>query len=168
MTRIFSALAIALLLSGCATSDGGVDEAAFQMNASADDAHCQSLLMRPGDLVYAQCRLALRKTYLNDYAARKKVIEAKYGPIDHALDLALRNDAFCNYDQSTQMVLKQMSDQAVAEAAYGNCSDRRNELDAEFTKAKGVPGETLNAMERPMIIRQNIQAVQEAKDVING
>ena len=167
MTRILPALAAALVLAGC-TTDAAKMEEAFKLSAPEDDAHCQSLLMRPGELVYAQCRLALRKTYLNNYAARKAVIEEKYGAISLPLDRALRNDAFCNYDESVKMLQQPTPEDAIAEAAYANCDATRGELSTAFATATGVPGDTLIALERPMILAQNIDAVREAREVING
>ncbi|MCB8837771.1 hypothetical protein [Aurantimonas sp. VKM B-3413] len=166
MNLIVPALAAALLLAGC-TSDAKIEEA-FKLSAPEDDAHCQSLLMRPGELVYAQCRLALRKTYLNNFAERKAVIEEKYGSLPQSLDRALRNDAFCNYDESVKMLQQQSPEEVIAETAYDSCETTRTELASAFAAASGTPAETLIALERPMIISQNIEAVREARDVING
>ncbi|MBO0903958.1 hypothetical protein [Jiella sonneratiae] len=168
--RMMAVAAVSILLAGglagCATS--GVEDA-MDLEAPADDAHCQSLLIRPGELVYAQCRLALRKTYLNDYAARKAVIQQQYGPVSGELDIALRADAFCNYDESVkQVVTPGLSDDVVAETAYQNCANTRGELGAKFAEATGRPAELLAEAERPTVLGQNRKAIREARVVIKG
>ncbi|WP_209593932.1 hypothetical protein [Jiella mangrovi] len=146
---------------------GGVEEA-MDVEAPVDDAHCQSLLIRPGELVYAQCRLAMRKTYLNDYNARKTVIQRQYGPVNEAVDTALRGDAFCNYDESVKQVTSGLSDDVVAQNAYQTCANTRQELDAAFAAWTGQPAEVLAELERPMVLDQNRAAVAEARVVIKG
>lgn len=153
-------------LSGCVTNDG-IDEA-LDLEAPVDDAHCQSLLMRPGELVYAQCRLAMRKTYLNDYNARKAVIQSQYGPVTGGFDVALRADAFCNYDESVKQVTLGLSDDVVAENAYQACATTREDLSARFAEATGQPGTILLDAERPTILQQNRAAIGEARVVIKG
>ncbi|TFF21628.1 hypothetical protein E3C22_13100 [Jiella endophytica] len=153
-------------LSGCVT--GSSIEDTIALEEPADDAHCQSLLMRPGELVYAQCRLAMRKTYLNDYNNRKAVIQKSYGPVTGHLDVTLRADAFCNYDETVKQVTAGLSDDAAAENAYQTCATTREELAAAFTDATGQPGAVLVEAERPTILAQNRQAIREARVVIKG
>lgn len=154
-------------LSGCLATGGEIEEA-MNVEDPADDAHCQSLLIRPGELVYAQCRLALRKTYLNDYSTRKVAIEQRHGPVTGAFDTALRADAFCNYDESVKQVTSGLPDDVVAQTAYDKCAETRDELGAAFTAATGQPAEFLAEAERGMILGQNRAAVREAQVVIKG
>ena len=165
----FAALSIVLsgALSGCLAGGGELEEV-MNVEDPADDAHCQSLLIRPGELVYAQCRLALRKTYLNDYNARKAALQQRHGPMTGTLDTALRADAFCNYDESVKQVTSGLSDDVVAEIAYQKCDETRQELGAEFAAATGQPAEVLAEAERGMILGQNRDAVREAHVVIKG
>ncbi len=158
----------ALPLSGC-LSGGDADLEALQLTANDDDAHCQSLLMRPGSLVYVQCRLALRKTYLRDYAARKALIQQQYGPVVQGIfDQALRSDAFCNYDESVKAALEQTDENVAANVAYGNCGTTRSALEDAFAQAVGGDPAAFTAQQQPVIIEQNIQAVREAKATVNG
>ncbi|MBO0661126.1 hypothetical protein LQ948_00935 [Jiella sp. MQZ9-1] len=170
MTRVMALVAMVFILAGslsaCVTG-GGMDDV-MDPNAVSDDAHCQSLLIRPGELVYAQCRLALRKTYLNDYAARKAAIAERFGPVTQSFDGALRADAFCNYDESVKQVRDGLADDVVAQNAYQRCDTTRNELAEKFAAATGKPGETLIELERDMILEQNRAAVREARAVIDG
>ncbi len=157
-----------LPLSGC-LSGGGVDIAALELTANQDDAHCQSLLMRPGSLVYVQCRLALRKTYLKDYAARKALIQQQYGPVvQGSFDQALRSDAFCNYDESVKASLEQPDENAAASVAYGSCGTTRSELEEAFASSIGGDAFAFTAQQQPIIIEQNVQAVREAMATVNG
>ena len=168
--RMMALAAILLPLSGTLTgcvTNGGVEEA-MDLEAPVDDAHCKSLLMRPGELVYAQCRLAMRKTYLNDYNARKAVIQNQYGPVSGSFDVALRADAFCNYDESVKQVTLGLSDDVVAENAYQACATTREDLAARFMEATGQPGTLLLDAERPTILQQNRAAISEARVVIKG
>ncbi len=160
-------LVLASALSGCLATGRELEEA-MNVEDPADDAHCQSLLIRPGELVYAQCRLALRKTYLNDYNARKASIQQRYGPVTGAFDTALRADAFCNYDESVKQVTSGLSDEVVAEIAYQKCAETRDALGAEFAAATGQPAELLAEAERGTILGQNKDAVREAHVVIKG
>ncbi|MCQ0989421.1 hypothetical protein [Jiella marina] len=159
--------AISVALSGCVTSGGGVEEV-LDVNAPADDAHCRSLLMQPGDLVYAQCRLALRKTYLNAYNTRKAAIQKQHGPVTGAYDVALRADAFCNYDESVKLVQQGLPEEVIVEQAYQACFSTRTALAQEFASATGLPGEVLTNSERATILAQNREALREARQVING
>ena len=165
----FAAVSLVLsgALSGCLATGGGLEEA-MNPEDPADDAHCQSLLIRPGELVYAQCRLALRKTYLNDYNARKATLEQRYGAVTGSFDATLRADAFCNYDESVKQVTSGMTEDVVARTAYQNCTNTREELGAAFAAATGQPAELLIEAERGMILDQNRAAVREAHVVIKG
>ncbi|NDW07214.1 hypothetical protein [Jiella pacifica] len=162
-----ASLVLSGALSGCLATGGDLDEV-MNPEDPADDAHCQSLLIRPGELVYAQCRLALRKTYLNDYNARKALIAQRYGPVTGDLDIALRADAFCNYDESVKQVTSGLPDDVVAATAYQNCAKTREELGTAFTAATAQPAEVLLAAERDMVLDQNRAAVREAHVVIKG
>ena len=166
---IATLVALSILpLSGC-LSGGDADLEALQLTANDDDAHCQSLLMRPGSLVYVQCRLALRKTYLKDYAARKTLIQQQYGPVVQGpLDQALRSDAFCNYDESVKAALEQPDETVAASIAYGNCGTTRNALEDAFSPVVGGDIGAFTAQQQPIIIEQNVQAVREAKATVNG
>ena len=155
-------------IAGC-LSGGDADLEALQLTANQDDAHCQSLLMRPGSLVYAQCRLALRKTYLKDYAARKALIQQQYGPVvQDNFDQALRSDAFCNYDESVKAALEQADENAAAALAYDNCGTTRGELEQAFASAVGGDTFAFTSQQQPVIIQQNVEAVREAKIAVNG
>ncbi|MCE7029822.1 hypothetical protein [Jiella avicenniae] len=162
-----ASLVLSAALSGCVSASGDIAEV-MNPEDPADDAHCQSLLIRPGELVYAQCRLALRKTYLNDYNARKAVLAQRYGPVTGTLDAALRADAFCNYDESVKQVTSGLSDDVVASTAYQNCANTREELGAAFVAATGQPAEALVEAERGMVLDQNRAAIREAHVVIKG
>ena len=165
----FAAISLALSasLAGCVTGGSGVDET-LALEAPADDAHCQSLLMRPGEVVYAQCRLAMRKTYLNDYNVRKASIQQQYGQVSGPFDVALRADAFCNYDESVKQVNAGLTDDMAAESAYQTCSGTREELATAFASATGQPAMLLAEAERQTILDQNRNAVREARVVIKG
>lgn len=158
-----------LALSSC-MSDNGDDlaAAALQIAANKDHAHCTSLLMRPGDLVYAQCRLALRKTYLNNYADRKTQLQAQAGVLPNELDMALRNDAFCNYDESVKAAMTAVDENAAAYSAYAACETSRQQLQTAIFEQAGLDGIQYTQIEQPMVIQQNIEAVRETKAVVNG
>lgn len=158
----------ALPLSGC-LSGGGADLAALQLTANEDDAHCKSLLMRPGSLVYVQCRLALRKTFLKDYAARRALIQQQYGPVvEGTFDQTLRSDAFCNYDESVNASLEQADENTAAIVAYGKCATTRSALEEAFASAAGGDPAAFTAQQQSIIIEQNIEAVREARATVNG
>ncbi len=164
--RLPATVAILFTLSACV--GGGNELDVLQLTAPEDDAHCRSLKIQPGVLVYVQCRLALRKTYLNDYEARKMPIEQQYGPLSEALDQALRADAFCNYDESIKASIDVLDETAAAYAAYANCTTTQQRLQEEFMVTTGADGVAFVASEQPVVIQQNIRAVREAKAVING
>lgn len=165
--RIAATLAVSLLLSGCVT--GGNDlEDALRLTEAEDDAHCRSLLIQPGELVYAQCRLAMRKTYLNNYNSRKALIQQQYGSVSGELDQALRADAFCNYDESVKEAVKPVAEDVAAAIAYGNCATTRDALLQAFQASTGADGTAFSFGEQPAIIQQNITAIREARLVING
>jgi hypothetical protein len=165
--RIAATLAVSLILSGCVT--GGNDlEDALRLTEAEDDAHCRSLLIQPGELVYAQCRLAMRKTYLNNYNSRKAQIQQQYGFVSTDLDQALRADAFCNYDESVKEAVKPVAEDVAAAVAYGNCAATRDLLLQAFQTATSADGVAFSFAEQPLIVQQNITAVREARLVISG
>ena len=139
-----------------------------RLSAPQDDAHCRSLLIIPGELVYAQCRLALRKTYLNNYNARKIAIQQQYGVLDERLDQALRADAFCNYDEAVKASIEVQDELSLAEIAYASCGTTRERLQEEIVSATGVDGFAFTAAERPTVIDQNVAAIRESRAVIQG
>nr|BAT27124.1 hypothetical protein [Aurantimonas coralicida] len=158
--------ALAVLLAGCVGDD--MDMAALDLSAPQDDAHCRSLLIIPGELVYAQCRLALRKTYLNNYNARKIAIQQQYGMLDERLDQALRADAFCNYDEAVKASIEVQDEMSLAEIAYASCGTTRERLQEEIVTTTGVDGFAFTAAERPTVIDQNVAAIRESRAVIQG
>ncbi|KKN80557.1 hypothetical protein LCGC14_0328770 [marine sediment metagenome] len=164
--RLPATVAILFTLSACVS--GGDELDVLRLTAPEDDAHCRSLLIQPGELVYAQCRLALRKTYLTDYGTRKATIEQAYGPVSETLDQALRADAFCNYDESVKASVESQDETAAAYLAYANCETTRQRLQDEIMASTGADGAAFVQEEQPRIIQQNIRAVREAKAVING
>ncbi|HEY9057697.1 MAG TPA: hypothetical protein VIN77_11160 [Aurantimonas sp.] len=164
--RLPATVAILFTLSACVS--GGDELDALRLTAPEDDAHCRSLLIQPGELVYAQCRLALRKTYLMDYGTRKAAIEQQFGPLSETLDQALRADAFCNYDESVKASIDSLDETAAAYLAYANCSTTQQRLQDEFALATGADGGAFLRQEQPAVIQQNINAIREAKAVING
>ena len=164
--RLPATVAILFTLSACVS--GGDELDVLRLTAPEDDAHCRSLLIQPGELVYAQCRLALRKTYLTDYGTRKATIEQAYGPVSETLDQALRADAFCNYDESVKASVESQDETAAAYLAYANCETTRQRLQDEITASTGADGAGFVVEEQPRIVQQNIRAVREAKAVING
>lgn len=166
--RIAATLAVSLILSGCVSGGGNDLEDAFRLTEVEDDAHCRSLLIPPGELVYAQCRLAMRKTFLNNYNARKAQIAEQYGMVPSELDQALRADAFCNYDQSVKEAVQPVAEDVAAAIAYGNCATTRDLLLQAFQTATGADGTAFSFAEQPLIVQQNIAAIREARLVIDG
>ncbi len=164
--RLPATIAILFTLSACVS--GGDELDVLRLTAPEDDAHCRSLLIQPGELVYAQCRLALRKTYLTDYAIRKAAIEQQFGPPSETLDQALRADAFCNYDESVKASVDLQDETAAAYLAYANCETTRQRLQDEINVLTGADGAAFAREEQARIIQQNIRAVRDAKAVING
>lgn len=164
--RLPATVAILFTLSACVSGDNELD--ALQLTAPEDDAHCRSLLMQPGQLVYAECRLALRKTYLTDYGTRKAAMEQKFGLLSEALDQALRADAFCNYDESIKASLDLEDETAAAYLAYAKCTTTQQRLRDELTVATGADGAAYVREEQPEIVERNIHTVRQAKAVING
>jgi hypothetical protein len=166
--RIAATLAASLLLSGCVTGGGNDLEDALRLTEVEDDAHCRSLLIQPGELVYAQCRLAMRKTFLNNYSSRRAQIMQQYGSVPADLDQALRADAFCNYDESVKEAVQPVAEDIAAAAAYERCASTRELLLQAFQSATAADGVAFSFAEQPLIIQQNITAIREARLVING
>ncbi|MEF2553533.1 hypothetical protein VQ042_19605 [Aurantimonas sp. A2-1-M11] len=142
--------------------------AALDLSTAQDDAHCRSLLIIPGELVYAQCRLALRKTYLNNYNTRKTALQQQYGMLDERLDQALRADAFCNYDEAVKVSVDPQDETVLAEIAYASCATTRERLQEDIAATTGVDGFAFTAAERPTVIAQNVKAIRESRAVIEG
>ena len=164
--RIAAILMLLLTLSGCV--GGGSPFAGLNATAVQDDAHCQSLLMHPGSLVYAQCRLALRRTYLDDYATRKVALEKQYGPVSDRVNTALRNDAFCNYDESVKAAMDAGDEVAAAHRAYTACDSTRQQLADALAAEHGEDGNYFVGSEQHAVIDENIATVEAARAVVNG
>ncbi|RFC66149.1 hypothetical protein DYI37_01370 [Fulvimarina endophytica] len=169
--RVLGALVPVLaasLLAGCMADGNESIAEAISPTAYQEDAHCKSLLLKPGELVYAQCRLAMSQIYLKNYNARKSAIEAELGqPISSTFEQALRADAFCNYDESMKVAPNSFDDAVAANLAYANCEQTRAAIEQEI-RALGRDPMTFTMAEQPTVMRHNLQTIQDTKDVING
>ncbi|EAU40579.1 hypothetical protein FP2506_05101 [Fulvimarina pelagi HTCC2506] len=156
------------LLAGCVGDDGGSVVKAIDLNAYQEDAHCKSLLLQPGELVYAQCRLAMSQTYLKNYNARRAVIEAEMGTtISEGFEQALRADAFCNYDEAMKVAPNAFDEAVAANLAYANCDTTRAAIEQEVS-ALGRDPMTFTMAEQPTVLKHNLQTIRDTKAVING
>ncbi|MCK5931721.1 MAG: hypothetical protein KAG89_06075 [Fulvimarina manganoxydans] len=166
--RIPALALCSIMLAGCVSDDGDVVTEALNVTAYEDDAHCKSLLLRPGELVYAQCRLAMEQTYLKNYNTRKAAIEAETGaPISESFERALRTDAFCNYDESMKVAPNAFDEAVAANLAYANCEQTRSALEQEIA-ALGRDPMTFTLGEQPTVLKHNLETIRETKSVING
>lgn len=169
--RIAAITALCLALAGCVPSDG--PQALMSVDDGYDDdAHCKSLLMKPGDLVYVQCRLAMRKTYLQSYASRKATIARAaaptHGQVPEDVDRSLRNDAFCNYDESVKLSIQPDAEDILAVGAYDKCSATREQLQQDISAWTGADSVTFTQGERAIVIAQNVEAIREGRAVARG
>lgn len=156
------------LLAGCVSDSGEAVDNVFDPVAYQEDAHCKSLLLKPGELVYAQCRLAMSQTYLKNYNARKNVIEAEMGaPISENFEQALRADAFCNYDEAMKVAPNAFDETVAANLAYANCDTTRAAIEQEIA-ALGRDPTMFTQAEQPTVLKHNVQTIRDTMAVING
>ncbi|MEN3793342.1 hypothetical protein [Fulvimarina sp. MAC3] len=169
--RVFGTLVSVMaigFLSGCVSDSGEAIDNVFDPVAYQEDAHCKSLLLKPGELVYAQCRLAMSQTYLKNYNARKRTIEAEMGTsISQPFEQALRADAFCNYDEAMKVAPNAFDESVAANLAYANCDSTRAAVEQEVA-ALGRDPATFTMAEQPTVLKHNVQTIRDTKAVING
>ncbi|MDY8110572.1 hypothetical protein U0C82_15625 [Fulvimarina sp. 2208YS6-2-32] len=169
--RVFGTLISILsagLVAGCASGGDEPLVDAISPTAYQEDAHCKSLLLKPGELVYAQCRLAMSQTYLKNYNSRRSAIEREMGTtISAEFEQALRADAFCNYDESMKVAPNAFDKNVAANLAYANCTSTREAIEQEIA-ALGRDPSTFTLAEQPVVLRHNLQTIDDTMAVING
>lgn len=169
--RVFGTLISILsagLMAGCASGGDESIAEAISPTAYQEDAHCKSLLLKPGELVYAQCRLAMTQTYLKNYNSRRAAIEREMGTtISPQFEQALRADAFCNYDESMKVAPNAFDKNVAANLAYANCDSTRAALEQEIT-ALGRDAQQFTMAERQVVLRHNLETIDDTMAVING
>lgn len=161
--RVLAVVAVCAGLSGCVseTLSMGVDESV----AVEHDAHCQSLRMGPGTLVYIQCRLALLETLHKRYDPIERNAEALGGTPPDAVRFALRDDNFCNFNKSAELSLEPGDAASLAVAAYDSCADNQERLRQAVLEWQPAAAESFMADYRQDVLAMNEATIEDARAV---
>lgn len=162
--RVLVAVAVCAALSGCVNDGLSLEALEAQMRTDIEhDAHCRSLLMVPGTLVYVQCRLALRQTAQTAYERRSQRMLSVGGALPPDVDIAIRDDAVCNLNKSAENSLEPGDAEQLAAVAYEECAESRERLRQAVLAWQPIDGERLLEDSRADAVAANEATILEAR-----
>lgn len=161
--RIAIAAALCVALAGCVTSEPPPPPGPPPGYNPEHDAHCRSLLMAPGSLVYVQCRLAMSQTQRRAETAARALLTQNLGFVSPEADSALRDDIFCNYNESSKLSVEQVTPADGALTAYGRCATTRNRLQRQIRSDQPMQAEAAIMAYDQSVIVTNEATITEAR-----
>lgn len=127
------------------------------------DAHCRSLMMAPGSLVYVQCRLAMSQTQRKAEQQVRALFTQDLGFVSPELELAMRDDVFCNFNESSKLSVQAGTPAESAFAAYNLCPTTRARVEREIRSTHPMQAENTIAAYNRVAVATNEATIAEAR-----
>lgn len=162
MRLLFVAAACAAL-SGCMTSAPPPPPAIPMGFNPEHDAYCKSLLMPPGSLVYIQCRLAMSQTQRKADEQARAVLTQDMGFVSPETELAMRDDVFCNFNESAKLSVESAVPSEAAFSAANRCRSTRTRLERTLREGNPMQAETAIASYSRVALATNEATIAESR-----
>lgn len=119
--------------------------------------------MQPGSLVYTQCRLAMSETLRETEDRNRQLFEGAGASLPENVAFALREDTFCNFNESTALSRQAGGAAALAANAYDQCADSRARLRQAVLDWRPAQAESLFADYERETLAANEATIVEAR-----
>lgn len=160
--RLLFVAAACVALAGCMTSEPPPPAIPMGFNPE-HDAYCKSLLMPPGSLVYVQCRLAMSQTQRKADDRARALLTQEVGFVSQEVELAMRDDVFCNFNESAKLSVENGMPADAAFTASTRCPSTRARLERSLRSSNPMQAETALASYSRVALATNEATIVEAR-----